>query len=325
VTTVSHVLNNTPHRPVAPETRKRVLEIAQKLNYYADAAARRLARSRSDLFGLILFEIANPFFSDVIEGFQRAVLKRGFDFLLWNTEYDQERLSAGVRKLIENKVRGVAVVTSMIDRSSLVQLASRDILVVLLGSGPAEPWISQIDVTSQGMSEAVDHLLGLGHEQIAFVSGPPNIHSATRVRDSFLETIQERHVAPCRMVASNYRVDGGESAVRALLGQSSFPTAIVCGNDLIALGVISALEQNSIKVPEQVSVVGNDDILYAQLAHPPLTTVHVPRKELGRLAFGSLERMLRSNGGKGRVDRVSTQLIMRKSTTTPCCVNLTQD
>lgn len=315
VTTVSHVLNKTPHRPVAPETRQRILDAVRDLNYHLDANARRLAQNRSNLFGLIVSEIANPFFPEVIRSFEDAALARGFDLLLCNTEYDPERSRLAVRKMLENKVRGVAVVTSMLDIAFAEQLAAEKVPVVVLGQGPTKPGISNINVNyAHGMSQAVDHLIELGHRDVAFVAGPQGIRSAARVRDSFVGGLGQRGLQPCQIVESNYKVDGGAAAVRSLLEQSVFPTAIVCGNDLIAVGVISALEQIGISVPEDVSVVGCDNILVARLARPPLTTVDVSRETLGKLAFKALHKMLRQPMRPGGIYQLETSLVIRKST-----------
>jgi LacI family transcriptional regulator len=299
---------------VAEETRRRVLQVVNELNYRRDPNARRLAGGRSDLFGLIVSEIANPFFADVIRGFEVAAMGRGFDVVLCHTEYQPRRVEDAVRKMVENKVRGVAILTSMFDTALTAQLAADIIPAVLLGSGEAGPGISQIEFGSHGLTEAIDHLLELGHQHIAFVSGPENVISAVRIRDLFLKSMAERGRYPCRVTHSNYKLDGGMSAVRALLAERPFPTAIVCGNDLIALGVISALEEAGISVPEDISVVGHDDILLARLARPPLTTVQVPQERLGKLAFEALQKMLRTKRGAGKRYVLETNLVVRKST-----------
>lgn len=314
VTTVSHILNSTPHRPIADATRRRVLEVVRALNYRPDPNARRLAGSRSDQLALIVSEIANPFFADVIRAFETAALEEGFDVLLHNTEYQPERIKAGVRKIIESRVRGVAVLTSVFGKEFVEQLQQDQIPTVLLGSGPHGRGISTIEFGLQGLLEAIDHLLGFGHERIAFVSGPPAIHSAARSREIFTNALEQRGSRPAQIVESNYKVDGGMSAVRALLDKPPLPTGILCGNDLIALGVISALEEVGVSVPEDVSVVGHDDILLARLARPPLTTVHVPQEKVGITSFQALQKMLKTKRGTGRQYLVDTHLVVRKST-----------
>ena len=146
--TVSRVLNKA--RYVDPETRKRVLEAAHQLNYYQNVHARRLARGRSDLFGLVISEIANPFFPELIRGFEAAALDRGLEVLLCNTEYGPERIQAAVRKMIENKVRAAAVMTSVMDAAHISELASHQIATVLLDQACPERYVSCIRIDYGG-------------------------------------------------------------------------------------------------------------------------------------------------------------------------------
>jgi LacI family transcriptional regulator len=318
LTTVSHVLNKTRRHSVSAETRRRVLEAARDLNYHANVHARRLAMRRSNSLGLIISELSNPFFPDIISSFERAAQERGFDLLLCNTEYEPARMEAAVRRMLDDKVRGVAVLTSMFDGSYAKELADRRVPVLTLNAGPAHPRIRQIEIGfSEGMGEAVDHLLKLGHQAFGIISGPLHNSSAVRVRDAFADALARRGLRPCQVVESNYKIDGGMSAVRSLLARPVLPTALLCGNDLIALGAISALHDANVRVPEEISVVGCEDVFFARLARPPLTTVGVPREQLGRLAFEVLEKMQRSTKRTAEKPRVETHLIIRKSTAAP--------
>ncbi len=316
VTTVSHVLNKT--RFVAPETSRRVLEAIHQLNYYANAHARRLAKSRSDLFGLIISEIANPFFSEIIKGFQMAAWDKGYDMLLCNTEYDSQHTRLAIRKMIESEVRGVAVMTSSLDGEVAEELTPNQVGVVFCNLRPAQRLISSIDIDhSQGISQALGHVIQLGHKNIAVIAGPQRNRTARTIRDAIVKGLEKCGLRPTAVLDSDYRLDGGASAVSCLLQQSAFPTAIFCGNDLIAMGAMSALENVGIRVPADVSVVGFDDIIFARLARPPLTTIQIPREKLGRLAFEALEKMVRSKRHQGREYVLETSLVVRKSTAPP--------
>lgn len=311
--TVSRVLNNA--RYVDPETRQRVLEVARQLKYYQNVHARRLAKRRSDLFGLIVSEIANPFFPEVIRGFEAAALERGFDVLLCNTEYGPERIEAAVRKMIENKVRGAAIMTSVMDRGHISELASHHISTVILDQGSPGRFVSSIRIDySGGVSQAIDHLLELGHRRFAFVAGPGNIRSALTFREAFIKALERRQITPFQVLEGNHKVDGGAAAARALLGGPNLPTAILCGNDLTAIGVMNALEGAGVQVPQDVSVVGFDDIYFAHLARPALTTIRLSREGLGRLAFEALEKTLRSKRRMGALYSCEAVLIARDST-----------
>lgn len=315
ITTVSHVLNRT--RRVSPETRQRVLEAIRELNYYKDAHARRLARGRSDFFGLIVSDIGNPFFPELIKAFENAALEKGFDLLLCNTNYQPERTEAAVRKMIENKVRGVAVMTSELGESLAEDLAANHVAVIFLDLGSVRKYMSNIRVDySQGISEAIDHLHSLGHKEYAFIAGPQTLRSAVARRNAFIDALTHWGLPSDRTVEGNHKVDGGMRAARTLLAESPLPTAILCSNDLTAIGTMKALAEAGVRVPEDVSVVGFDDIDFARLAYPPLTTVNLSRDRLGKLAFEALHKMLRSKRREGAEYVVESHLVIRQSTTT---------
>ena len=318
LSTVSFVLNKKRGKSISPETSKRVWAVARKLNYHVNIHARRLARGQSNFVGLIISEIANPFFPDVIRGFETAASGRGLELLLCNTEYQPDRMEAAIDKMLGEGVRGVAIMTSTFREEQLKALARRRIPVVLLSVGPNSPRARKIEINfAKGMLQAIDHLVALGHKKFGVISGPLNIGSAATTRDAFLRCLAKRGLHAEHVVECNYRVDGGMSAVRSLLNQSTLPSALLCGNDLIAIGAISALQEAKIRVPEDVSVVGVDDILFARLACPPLTTIHVPREDLGRLGFEILDKMRRSSKSAGTRQQVETHLVIRKSTAAP--------
>src|ERR1700740_1385262 len=164
--TVSRVLNNTGY--ISEETRRSVLDAVREFNYFKNVHARRLATGRSDLFGLVLSEIANPFFPEIIRGFQATAWNRGFDVVICNTEYDRDRTRAVMQKLRESDVRGVAIVTSSIDRSMTSDLAAAGIPVVLCNSDPAGKLAGNICIEyEQGIHKAIQHVVELGHRRTA--------------------------------------------------------------------------------------------------------------------------------------------------------------
>ena len=313
ITTVSHALNGTRH--VAPETRRKIEEVVRELGFYKNVHARRLARGRSDFLGLIVSDIENPFFPEVIKSFETAALEQGCDLLLCNTNYDPHRAEAGVRKMIENKVRGVAVMTSELAPALAGDLRTHHVPVVFLDVGSPGALTSNIRVNySQGIFEAIGHLYELGHSEIAFIAGPQNLRSAVTRRKAFLDALEQQGLTSHRTLEGNHKFDGGIAAVRALLTESSLPTALLCSNDLTAIGAIRALREAGVRVPEDVSVIGFDDIAFAQLAHPPLTTISLPRDRLGCLAFQALRSLFRHKGARGGEFVVETHLVKRQST-----------
>jgi LacI family transcriptional regulator len=315
LTTASLVLSGKKGISISAETRRRVIEAAHELNYHPNENARRLAQRTSNTFGLIVSEIANPFFPEIIQSFESAARARGFDLLLCNTEYDWDRSAAAVRKMIDNKVRGVAVVTSKFERSLIRELVTQRIPVVVLHSGLIERGTGSVVIDyAQGLDQAIEHLRGLGHRTFAAITGPHSVPSAVRYQETLVRLLAARGLHLQTVLECNYRLEGGMEAIRSLVKQGVLPTAILCGNDLIALGAISVLEQLGVRVPEDVSVVGFDDIVFARLATPPLTTVTVPRETLGRTAFEALHALQRAKTRKAAHHTIGTQLIVRAST-----------
>ena len=311
--TVSRVLNKTQY--ISPETEQRVLEVVRQLNYYKNVHARRLATGQSDLFGLVISEIANPYFPEIIRGFQAAAWDRGFDVLLFNTEYQESRTKSVIRKLIESDVRGVAIMTSSVDKRTTSELTAAGVGIVFCNLGAPERLISNISIDYQrGISQAIEHVVALGHRRAAIIAGPGNNRTAITIRRALVTGLNERKLNPFPVIECNYRVDSGASAVRAVLSQPERPTVIFCGSDLIAMGAMKALEEEGVQVPDDVSVVGIADISFAFLARPPLTTISVPRERLGVIAFEALEKVLKLKRRKGAEYYLETELVVRRST-----------
>jgi len=324
ITTVSHVINNT--RFVAPQTRERILNIIKELGFYADAHARRLKSGRSDSFGLIVSDIRNPFFPEIITSFETAAIQKGFELYLCNTNYDPARSEGAVRRMIENKVRGVAIMTSEIPSHVAETLAVHHIPTVFLDVGEVAPYTSNIRVDySAGIYEAIDHLFRLGHHEFVFIAGPQNLRSAVVRREAFWDGLCSHGIQNCQIIEGNHRVDGGISAVQSLLSGSKLATAILCSNDLTAIGALSTLQKAGLHIPRDVSVVGFDNIDLASLAYPPLTTVSLPRDGLGKLAFEALQNILESERHEGTEYVIKTQLKIRESTAGICLDDESKD
>jgi DNA-binding LacI/PurR family transcriptional regulator len=311
--TVSRVLSNTHY--ISAKTEKRVLEVVRELNYYKNVHARRLATGKSDLFGMVISEIANPFFAEVIKGFQGTAWDLGFDVLLLNTEYVPARTESVIRKLIESDVRGVAIMTSSIDHEMAKPLTEAGIGVVFSNLSRAEKLVGNVSIDyKRGILEAIEHVAALGHRLAAVIGGPETNRTAAHIREALVTGLKQRGMETCLTTSSNYRVDAGASAVREILSSPKTPTVIFCGSDLIALGAITALEDAGVRIPEDVSIVGIDDISFACLARPPLTTIQVPRESLGSTAFHALQKMLNLKRQRGTEYSLETKLVIRKST-----------
>ena len=311
--TVSRVLSKSPF--ISAKTANRVMAAVEELHYHRNVHARRLAIGKSDLFGLVISEIVNPFFSEIIRGFQSAAWDRGFDVLLLNTEYNEKRTEAVVQKLIENDVRGVAIITSSLDDKVIEQLTQEGIAVVLCNLLPADRLMANIRIDYEhGIEQAIEHVASLGHCRAAVIGGPPTNRTAARIREALVDGLKQKGLHPNPVAHSTYHFDAAAAAVQQVLAARENATVIFCGSDLIAMGAMLALEAEGIDVPRDISVVGIDDIPFASLTRPPLTTIGVPRERLGVTAFQALEKMLKLKRQKGAEYVLETELVIRKST-----------
>jgi len=314
--TVSHVVNNS--RFVSEETKRKVLAAIERYGYTPNAHARNLASKQNHTFGVILSDLSNPFFPELVKSIQERAIELGYDISMANTNYDSDRALASVRRMLEQRVSGVAVMTSEMDDSLTRRLAEREVAVVFLDVGKVGPYVSNIVVNyEKGIRAGVEHLLALGHRRMAYISGPLRLKSA-----------QRRHLAFTRMMKKyepslrtqpwvyegDFKAAGGQRAVVEMLLQKPRPTAIVAANDLMAIGALRELKKAGLRVPEDISVVGFDDILFAALTDPPLTTVALPREEIGRASVEALLDTIKDAGRMGREYKITPRLVAREST-----------
>lgn len=312
-TTVSHVINQT--RPVAPETRASVLSAIRELKYYKNSSARLLVRGHSDAFGLIISDIENPFYPELIKSFERSCHAEHVELILGMTNFERDGAESAVRRMIEDKVRGVAIMTTEFDPKQVNRLIERNIPVVRLSDARVRSSQSNVFIDySNGVREALDHLVELGHRRVSIVHRPPRVLSAKSYRDLLVEAVRQHGMELVSCIEAEGRPAGGVGAVQQILSGKIRPTAILCGNDLIAIGAAGEALRRGWRVPEELSVLGSDDIALAAYGHPRLSTVRVHRDELGVQAYAILQELLQ-NPGKGGVSReVSTEFVQRDST-----------
>ena len=313
--TVSRTINHSGL--VRPGTAEKVQRAIRELGYYPNTQARALVSGRSRMFGLIISDIVNPFFPELVKSFEFAAIHHGYEVIVANTDYDSDRMSGCVRRMIERKVDGVAVMTSELDRHLLDELSHRRLPIVFLDVGKLKPLISNINVDySRGIGEAVQHIVSLGHQRVGFISGPLTLKSARTRRTAFLKCIAACGIGERQrsVVEGNHKIDGGESAMMRLLSLPNPPTAVLTSNDLTAIGALRAVARAGLHVPNDISVVGFDDIELSRFTQPPLTTIRLSRDELGRKAFDALYETVAGQHRPGQEIKVSTRLIVREST-----------
>jgi LacI family transcriptional regulator len=310
--TVSRTINGSDK--VTPETKERVQRAIEELGFYPNTWARALGSGRSSLYGLIISDITNPFFPELVKSFEDIAVQNGQEVLVANTNYDPARIEVCVRRMLQRKVDGVAIMTSEMDARLITEFQSRDIPLVFLDTGKAEKLTSNLVVDyASGVDAAVEHIVDLGHTEIAFISGPLMLRSARVRREAFIGCLERREIGADWIEEGNHQVDGGHDAMTRLLGRARRPTAVLASNDMTAIGALGAIHEYGLRVPEDISIVGFDDIQISAFTQPALTTVRLSREEIARLAFRALYGM-RQDGGIGAEYGVRPQLVVRRST-----------
>lgn len=316
--TVSHVINGTKY--VTDETRRKVLEAVERCEYHPNAHARSLASGRSNMLGLLISDISNPFFPEVVKSIESAAFERGYNVILLNTNYDPDRAAEYVRRLGELKMAGVALMTSELDSELFHEITRRQVSVVFDSHDLAGERMSNICVNyAAGIEEAVRHLVSLGHRRIAHIAGSDRIPSGVIRRDAFLD-FMARYLPeepPPAVYEGDFRLDGGRRAASEMLAAPEMPTAVVVANDMMALGAMREFRKAGLSIPGDISVVGFDDIAFAALSEPPLTTVCSPRVEIGRRVVEALVTMIEHPEQEGFEVSLPTHLITRDSTAPP--------
>ncbi len=319
VATVSNVLN----RPeiVARPTRDRVNASIRELGFVRNESARQLRAGRSRTIGLVVLDVANPFFTDLARGVEDEANKAGLAVILCNSDEQERKEKRYLELLEEHRVQGVLITPVVGAGSRLSRLQRRGTSVVLVDSrSPSRGHCSVAVDDVLGGDLAVSHLLSAGHEHIAYACGPPAIRQVADRLEGAVHALERagRRAADLHVIeGGSLNVAGGQKAGAeiAALPAASRPTAVFCANDLIALGVLQEMTRNRIRVPEDIAIVGYDDIDFAAAAAVPLTSVRQPRQQLGRTAA----RMLLAEAASDEAHQhqqviFEPELIVRQST-----------
>jgi LacI family transcriptional regulator len=320
IATVSRAVNRIP--TVDPELARRVWQAIEEVGYLPNNQARALVSGRSRMLGLIVSEITNPFFPELVQEFDNLAVAQGYEVLVGSTNYDPARTESLIRRMLQRNVDGVAVMTFGIEEELVQKLVEREFPLVFVDAGPNLPNIRVLKVNyGEGIRQAVQHLAALGHRRIAFISGPLKLRSAVARRDAFLKSMRDLGltVPAEHMVEGNHTMEGGMSAMELLISRADLPTAVLCSNDMTAIGALHALYRTTHKVPEEISVVGFDDIHLAQFMLPPLTTVQMSCKDLATAAVEALRGGIERDHPKASKMEwnIPTRLVVRQSTAFP--------
>jgi len=297
---VSLVLNNSPK--VSDQKRNAVLNAARELGYQPNLHARNLAQQRTQTIGVLVNDLHNPFFSEVVDGVEAEAELNQLRVLILNGGRDPEREQQAIDTFIQFRVEALVLIGPRLDDEQLLS-ASRHAPVIIVAAGRNHPDIDTITADdATGAHLAVNHLIQLGHRSILHIDGGANISAKAR-RDAYVDAMRNAQLEPRVLIGSDEE-DGARQPIRELVGTAELPTAIFAFNDLLAAGVLDELIDSGVAVPDQVSIVGYDNTFIAGLRRLSLTTVNQPRHDMGRLAMRTvLERI-----EEGRVEAVHHDL-----------------
>ncbi len=279
--TVSRVLNNAD--VVRSKTRARVLKAIQELRYQPNLHARTLAGGKSKTIGVIVSNIENPFFFDVYQAVEADAHARGYEVVVANTDYRPEQLVSSIRLMIGRRVAGLAIIVSEMEPALIEELATSDLPVVFYDVGAAKRNITNIRVNyRRGIEKVVEYLHNMGHRKLGFVGHHASLGPINERLKAVLDTVR-RYPGGVEVQtgADVDTLEGGRRATRLLLNTGYNPTALICVNDIMAVGALRELRERGLRVPEDVSVSGFDNIKLSEFCYPALTTVHIPRDRIG--------------------------------------------
>ena len=312
--TVSRVLNSS--NKVREVTAARVREAIQELQYVPNTSARSLRSGKSNLYGLLVSDIRNPFFPDLIEQFESLATQHGIDVTFANTGYSEERLLAGVRRLLERNVDGLAVLTSEVSPTAVEMIRESGAPVVFLNQPSVTGDFRNISIDYvRGFRDAVEHLRMLGHKRIGFVAGPPTLGSAVRRRKAFLVTLKSCDLPTNDkwIFEGDHKITGGQFAAERIFSMADPPTGVVCSNDMTAVGLLQAANRMGRNIPKELSLIGFDDLFLCEIVHPALTTLHLSRQDIATRAFFALQA-IREQSNSPQTSVILPRLVTRAST-----------
>ena len=310
--TVSNVLNKTGK--VGRNTRRIVLGAVKRMGYIPNVHARHLASGDHRTLGIIISDIENPFFPEIVKGFETRARQLGYDILVSDTNYDPRRTREAAERMMEHKVLGVAVMTSEISLKLIHQLARRRIAVTFLDLAPVRKYMSNLRIDySSGVRQLVHHLHAKGHRRIAFVAGRPGLKSNVVRLEAYEKSMRDLGLESGPVLAGDLRFEGGLAAGMAIAKLSSKPTAVMAVNDLTAVGVVKGLLHSGYRVPQDISVTGFDKTRLAEYCNPSITTVDVHRETLGQMAADALHELSTSDSPHGREYQIGAELVLGDS------------
>ena len=312
--TVSRVINNKDD--VSKETRKRVMQVIEKLNYRPSSIARGLATQRTGALGVVVPDISNPFFASLVRSAEEEAYAKNYSVFLGNTNEDRQRELAVLQLLEDNQVDGLILCSSRLDDETLFDILARFPTAVLVFREKKDTNAGAITLDDAYSGQvAIEHLIKSGHRNIGLISGPPISLSTFGRLVGYQNALQcadipinEKWIWHCHPV-----VEAGQETAYDLLKNNPEVTALFCHNDLIAVGALQACKELGLRVPDDIAIIGYDDIRLAALVSPALTTLHVPKSEIGTRAMQMLLEQIEVESAMPKEVHLQPTLIIRES------------
>ena len=316
---VSYTVNGNPNVTIPNETRERILDAMNELGYVPNALARSLRSGQTHTIGLILLDNTNPFIAELAHKIEDFAFEKGYSAILCNSNYITERESAYVEMLLAKQVDGVILIPTAETEEISQRLRESQTPFVIIGRDISGIRTETVIIDYQmGGYMATKHLIDLGHQKIGCITGP--LQYKLRLK-GYQQAMSEAGLPndPALVIQSDFRVAGGEAAAIKMLSQENRPTAIFACNDLTALGVVKAAHTLNIKIPEELSLIGFDDIPYVQAVSPPLTTISLPTADIVHVAMDMLFSQLDGKSEKNDAEKydqlvLQPELVIREST-----------
>lgn len=316
--TVSRVLNNYPH--IKPDKRERVLEAIDRLGYVANQVARTLAGGQARVVGLLVPDLMTEYTAQLLLGVDEELAIAGYDLMLHTTHHERVKESQYTLTLTQGMTEGLLLLLPLDPGAYLETLRQQQFPYVVIDHQGFDEFSSTVVATNyRGAYEAVTYLIELGHRRIGFIAGTRATSSAKERQDAYTDALAaaEIRLDPALIVPGNFDQPGGFQAAQTLLDLPQPPTAIFAANDVSALGAIEAIRSRNLHIPEDISIVGFDDIPRALYSYPPLTTVRQPLTDIGRLAARLLLKLIENPDQPRERIVLQTELVIRESCRPP--------
>ncbi len=316
IATVSRVINNKSEG-VGDETRERILKIIKDRKYYPNRMARGMVTKQSNMLGLILPDITNPFFPDLVRGVEDTASRFGYNIVLCNADNDKDKEESYIQVLKENNAAGIFYI-SVIRRNdnNIKRLLESKIPFVLMDRRINIDNVPKVYTDNEaGMYEMVEYLIKQGHRKIAYISGPKYNSSSEQRLKGYTTALSDAGipVEDSLIREGDYQIESGHQYITELLDQGREFTAVACANDMMAVGALEGLKSRGIKIPEEISITGYDDILMATVTSPKLTTVAQPKYEMGCIAAELLIKLVKGQRISQNEVILQSKLAIRES------------